>query len=243
MYNSRGSTYLILNKFSNAIGDFRKALKLDPNNIAAFLNQCRGEFFLAIDLKNDKLLSKAMKKIKVAIKKFPNCIDCYLLATSVLCAQKKFEEADMYFEEANKLLPKTPELYAYRGLRMLEWKNDFEKASQLIQKAIELDSKCGLAYELLAKVKYLSRNAVEAVKLYDKAISLAIFPKEITHLFTQRNIIVAEMQARKTVFAKFEQNREQREQGRCDQSQYIEQDVLTRFFCYQLLRAFTNISI
>lgn len=111
----------------------------------------------------------------------------------VLIANGRFEEANSVYEEAIKHLPKIADLYALHARLILEWKNDFMKAKNLMTKTIEVDETCKLAYGELAQLENASGRPDRAIAFFDKAISLAIDPQDLLTLHKLKNTLVAEV--------------------------------------------------
>lgn len=134
-----------------------------------------------------------MNEFKNAIEKFPNCVECYSLMAQVLCDQQQFEQADQFYEKATKMAPENASFYVHRGVMMLQWKGDIEKSVSLMQKALEVDDKCELAYETLGTVEVQRANLEKAMSLFESAIKLARSQREMCHLYALRNAALAQI--------------------------------------------------
>lgn len=77
---------------------------------------------------------------------------------------QQYDQADIYFAKALEKDPKNATFYVHRGLLQLQLNGNINKAVEYIQKAIEVDKKCELAYESLGSIevqRYASFNYVQ----------------------------------------------------------------------------------
>lgn len=190
LYNIRGDVYLTLHKTPEALADYTKAVELAPNHIIAYVKKCCAQYKLDLD---HKRLLDSMDKFKNAKKTYMDCFESFATLAEVLMANHRFEEANKYYEDAILLFPRTALLYALRGRLVLQWKKDFTASIELMEKAIEIDDTCKLAYVELAQLESASGNVARAIRLFDRAISLAIIPVEIIALYKLRIMLAAEI--------------------------------------------------
>jgi len=81
---------------------------------------------------------------------------------------QQYQKADTYFAKAIEVDPEHAVVYVHRGLLQLRWNGDVDKTIEYINKALELDEKCVLAYESLGNIE-LQRyvfNVIVLILLY-----------------------------------------------------------------------------
>lgn len=142
-----------MEKINEAREDFQKAVTLNPDYPIAYIQKLYGDYRYALQMQDMGLLFENMENFRKAIKKFPNCSECYILFGQVLAERQSFEEAEDLYKQALKVNPSNPTILVHRGLLLLQWKNDIEGAVKLIREAIELDKKCEFAYETLGTIE------------------------------------------------------------------------------------------
>ena len=101
----------------------------------------------------------------------------------------------------------------YRTL-LLQWKQDCDAAIAMITKALEVDSECDFAHEMLATIAiqqfvklfrflyhklcwYFRSNVAKALEHFDKAIEFSRTESEMAHLYSLRAAAVAQENIRK----------------------------------------------
>lgn len=193
IYHQRAQIFILIDQLPEALKEFEIAVKLAPNNAMAYVQKCYAEYRLALMSQDQMRLIIVMNEFKNAIGKFPDCVECYSLMAQVLSDQQQFDQADQFFEKAIKLAPENASLYVHRGIMLLQWKGDIEKAVDYMNRALEVDDKCELAYETLGTVEVQRANLDRAVELFEKAIKLAKSQTEMCHLYALRNAAVAQI--------------------------------------------------
>ncbi|XP_045480161.1 mitochondrial import receptor subunit TOM70 [Harmonia axyridis] len=187
VYHHRGQFKLLMEKINEAREDFQKAVTLNPDYPIAYIQKLYGDYRYALQMQDMGLLFENMENFRKAIKKFPNCSECYILFGQVLAERQSFEEAEDLYKQALKVNPSNPTILVHRGLLLLQWKNDIEGAVKLIREAIELDKKCEFAYETLGTIEVQRGNLLLAIELFNKAIELVRSEMEVVHLFSLRD--------------------------------------------------------
>ncbi|XP_011199679.2 mitochondrial import receptor subunit TOM70 [Bactrocera dorsalis] len=193
IYHQRAQIYILLDQLPEALSEFEKVVKLSPNHAMAYIQKCYAEYRMALLSQDQMRLMIVMNEFKNAIEKFPDCIECYSLMAQVLADQQQFQQADQFYEKALKVAPENASLYVHRGVMLLQWKGDIDKAITLINQALEVDNKCLLAYETLGTIEVQRANLNRAVELFEKAIKLSKSKSEMGHLYALRNAAVAQL--------------------------------------------------
>ncbi|XP_017484532.1 PREDICTED: mitochondrial import receptor subunit TOM70 [Rhagoletis zephyria] len=193
VHHQRAQIYILIDQLPEALNEFEKVLKMAPNHAMAYIQKCYAEYRMALMSQDQIRLMIVMNEFKNAIEKFPDCVECYSLMAQVLGDQQQFQQADQFYEKALKLAPENASLYVHRGIMLLQWKGDIDKAIELMNRAVEVDNKCLLAYETLGTIEVQRANLNRAVELFEKAIKLAKSRSEMGHLYALRNAAVAQV--------------------------------------------------
>jgi len=192
VFHHRGQVYMLLDKPAEAMSDFAKAVALNSNFPIALGQKLYTDYRLAVSLGDAAKMQDAMQAFEEAIRKFPDCPECYLLYAQVLSDQQDFKKADDFFKKALEVDPQNATAYVHRGLLQLQWKGDVS-ATKLIEEAIHLDPKCEFAYETLGRIEIQRGNLTRAIELFDMAIPLSKTEVEIAHLFSLKDATLAQV--------------------------------------------------
>jgi len=165
IFHVRGSIYFALNRNDEALRDFQKASRLEPQNPECWLMLSRAllrERRLEESVEAAKRALKiqpgmidagltlisvfdiqqrnkeALEAIEVLMKNVPNSVDYLILKGQFLSRQKKFQEAKEAYTEALKQMPNHP--IARIGRAQIwqneeNWKNAYEDVSEAIKAA------------------------------------------------------------------------------------------------------------
>lgn len=193
IYHQRAQIYILLDQLPEALSEFEQAVKMAPNHAMAYVQKCYAEYRLALMSQDQMRLMRVMNEFSNAIEKFPNCVECYSLMAQVLTDQQQFPQADQFYEKAIKMAPGNASLYVHRGIMSLQWKGEIDKAVGLINRALEVDDKCELAYETLGTIEVQRGQLERAIELFESAIKLAKSQSEMCHLYALRNAAVAQI--------------------------------------------------
>ncbi|KAH8260097.1 hypothetical protein KR026_003074 [Drosophila bipectinata] len=197
IFHQRAQILLLLEQIEPALVEFSKAVRLAPNHAIALVQQCYAEYRLSLLVGDQRRLEAVMRSFEQAIEKFPDCVECYSLMAQVLADQQQFPQAQQYYEKAMKLAPNNPALIVHQAIMMLQWRGDIDKAVELLNKAIEVDPKCELAYETLGTVEVQRANLKKAVELFEKALLYAKSQAELIHVYSLHNAAVAQINVTK----------------------------------------------
>lgn len=197
VYHQRGQVYILLEQLDKAVEEFTKSVELAPEQGITYVQKCYSQYRLAYTTQNQLALMNVIGEFKEAIDKFPNCVECYSVMAQVLTEQGQYEQADSFFEKAIKLQPTAATMYVHRGIMQLQWNGDIEKAMNYMNKGIEMDGKCELAFETLGTIEVQRGNLENAVELFKKAIHLAKSEPELVHLYALKNAAVAQINVAK----------------------------------------------
>ncbi|MEO0335505.1 MAG: tetratricopeptide repeat protein [Pseudomonadota bacterium] len=161
-----GTGLLGTNKLPQAIGEFRTALELNPNNHVAHNNLA-----LAYFLRNRVEL--AHTHLKKALKIQPQYTEARNNLGRVLIQKKQYEQAIKTLEvaQADLVYPFPEKILTNLGYAYLEY-GRLLKAQQLLKQAVELNRKSCLATNLWAKTYFQQENFYQAAIGFDKAIEV-----------------------------------------------------------------------
>lgn len=197
IYYQRGQVYVLLERLDEALADFTKAVILAPNLCAAAVQKCYAEYRYAMTIQNQVQIYNAIQAAQATVEKFSEHVDGYNILAQILTEQQQFDKADELFEKAIKLAPTQASLYVHRGLLYLQWNGDIQRALDLINKAIEVDDKCELAYETLGTIQVQRGQLESAIGLFEKALKLCLTEIEMVHLYSLRNAAIAQLNVAK----------------------------------------------
>ncbi|XP_015124131.1 mitochondrial import receptor subunit TOM70 [Diachasma alloeum] len=203
IYHHRGQVNLLLENVNEAREDSEKALKLNPQFGIAYAQKCYTDYRHAAMSRMPSLVESAMENFEKSFELFPDCCECYTLYAQMLCDAQSYERADEYFAKAIDKDPKNATIYVHRGLLQLQWCGNVVKAMEYINKALELDDKCEFGYETLGTIEVQRGNLKEAIKLFDKALSLARTGLELTHIFSLQDAAKAQLKIGERLGADF----------------------------------------
>ena len=159
-WNKKGMSYFQKGDLDKAIECFDKSIELDSNFVEAYENSAMAYFG-----KNE--VSHAIDLYTKALSIDPNNTGLYALRGVLYFSIGKVDEG---IEDIFKVMPPTHSLaqeYAIRG--MVEFligeikDKDIHQASEYFEKAIELDSKCALAYNGRAMVIIQTQDKDEKI--------------------------------------------------------------------------------
>lgn len=197
VYHQRGQVFVLLERLEEALADFNKAVILSPELCSAYVQKCYAEYRYALATQNQVQVYHAIQATQKAIEMFPNNTESYNILAQILTEQQQFDKADELFEKAIDLAPTHATLYVHRGLLYLQWNGDIQKALGYLNKAIEVDEKCELAYETLGTIQVQRGLLEQAVELFEKALTLSRTEIEMVHLYSLRNAAIAQLNVAK----------------------------------------------
>lgn len=194
VHMERGEVFCILNQFHIGLQEFKKALKLTSHNVDAKLRHYFAEYMLA-KATNCLHFLPLLHKIKIATMEIPDCEKKFMLNIMILEDHQQYEEANAVYEKAIIMFPKTASLYFNYARFLLKWRGDEYAYLKLINKAIEIDDKCVLAYISLANFKIQRGCIGEVRELFKKAIFSCRLPTEMYPIYVRLHTATAEYAA------------------------------------------------
>ncbi|XP_070203159.1 mitochondrial import receptor subunit TOM70-like isoform X2 [Littorina saxatilis] len=131
IYHHRGQQLLLMERLEEAMLDFQKSIILSPHFPTSYVQKAFAEHRKAMTLGSPLGLEQAQKSFEAAIQRFPRCSDAFMLYGQSLCDLGQFDKADKQFEKALELEPDNANTIVHRGLLVLQWKSDTDKALQI----------------------------------------------------------------------------------------------------------------
>ena len=164
LYNIFGSTNLALNQFKNAIGNFKKAIKINPNLPIIFYN-------LGLSFHYDKNFESALSSYEKAIKLNPDHADTYCNMGMSFNEKGDFKRAIKSYRKTLEINP--DHMGAHYNLGAIYSKTgELNLAIKNYKKATSLNPKNASSYNSLGEVYYKMGNLNESIINYKKAIEL-----------------------------------------------------------------------
>ncbi|ALC39781.1 Tom70 [Drosophila busckii] len=193
VFHQRAQILLLLEQIDEALSEFDKAVRLAPQHAVAYVQKCYAEYRLSLMKGDQQRLERVIGDFERAIEKFPECVECYSLMAQVLADQQQFAQAQQFYEKAMKMSPANPALLVHQAIMVLQWRGDIDAAVTLLNRAIEVDPKCELAYETLGTVEVQRAQLQRAVELFEKALLYAKSQAELVHVYSLRNAALAQI--------------------------------------------------
>ncbi|MCK4731787.1 MAG: tetratricopeptide repeat protein, partial [Methanophagales archaeon] len=137
-YNNRGNAYSKLKQHEKAIGDFSKAIELNPKEAGFYFN--RGSTYLKLNR-----YKKAIEDFDRAIELNPEDTEAYLNCGVAHRYLSQYEEAIEDLNRAIELNPKDGRAYSNRGSVYIDLRRN-EEAIEDYNKAMELNPNLAAAY-------------------------------------------------------------------------------------------------
>jgi tetratricopeptide (TPR) repeat protein len=164
LYNIIGATNKSLDKLSEAIEAYNKALSIKPD-IADVHNN------IGNALKSLGRLEEAMEAYKKALSIEPEFVETHNNRGNVLREQSKLDEAIEAYNKAISIKPDFTDAYNNMGIA-LKQQGRLEEAIEAYNKALSIKPKYAEAYNNLGIALKLQGRVDEAIEAYNKALSI-----------------------------------------------------------------------
>jgi tetratricopeptide (TPR) repeat protein len=166
-YSNKGSVNIYLGRYQEALKDNEKALSISPNFPEAWLGK-------GVALYNLNRLDEAITCYNKALKLLPNFPNAYNNRGGAYFKQKKYNEAIADFKTALRFAPNYEEARVNLALALIELQQYTEAENELL-KVNNDPRKFTTLSDLYLKQGLLLYNqgkAIEAIQLYEKALSV-----------------------------------------------------------------------
>ena len=172
VFYHRGQIYFLLQDNENALKNYEQCLELDNNHALSKIQ-------LAIVNYRMGNVDEATKIFETAKRQHPKNPDVFYYRGEIYLDQQKVEEAIAQFDHAISINPRLPLSYLNKGIVHFHIKGDLDGAIELVQKAIEVDPRCDLAFTHLAQMYMQQGKLDEAIITYKRAVDLSRTPGDI----------------------------------------------------------------
>ncbi|KAJ7378009.1 Mitochondrial import receptor subunit TOM70 [Desmophyllum pertusum] len=199
IYHHRGQIYFLSEKLHEAKEDFEKCINLNDSFIPAKIQLAYCIYKSAALQQSPILAHGAVEMLQKTVEKYPESGDAHSLYAQVLQDMQQFSKAEEHFDDAIKLEPQNPVHRVYKGMLMLQSRQDVEKAVELVNEALVIDEKCDFAYETLATLEVQRGNLDRAIELFNKAIALVRTESELAQTFSLREAAKAQKYVTETL--------------------------------------------
>ncbi|KAM7534876.1 hypothetical protein Aperf_G00000104839 [Anoplocephala perfoliata] len=198
VYLHRGQTHLLMGNLEAADKDFAEAIRLKPDFSVAQAQHLYLNYRKAASEGRMSDHKKVLNDFKLLIEKFPTCIESHSVYAQILTELGNFGESDKEFAKIIELSPNSGMAYAQRGILYLRLKQDTETAEKWIEKGLEADPHCELAWELRGQLAMEKGEHEKAVEYFQKALDETRISSDRIHLFALREGVKAQLKVAKT---------------------------------------------
>lgn len=164
LFEARGRNFLNWQRLDDAVGDFSKAIEINPQNILAYAG--RGPIYL-----ETKRYEQALSDFNTIIKLNPQASPAYDLRSQTYRRLQRFEEAISDASKYIELKPKQPIAYTKRGI-LYALINNTQQALKDFQQAVELDEKAIIPTINMGLIYYEQEERNLAIAQFKRATEL-----------------------------------------------------------------------
>ncbi|KAK1828370.1 hypothetical protein QBC39DRAFT_359389 [Podospora conica] len=172
IYYHRAQLYFIKGEFAEAAKDYQKSIDLDKDFIFSHIQLGVTQYKLGS-------IASSMATFRRCMKNFEKTPDVYNYYGELLLDQAKYQEAIEKFDTAIELEKQTKPTcmnvlpLINKSLTLFQWKQDFEEAEKLGQKALIIDPECDIAVATMAQLLLQQGKVTEALAYFERAAELA----------------------------------------------------------------------
>ncbi len=164
VYLKRGSAYMIIGKYPQAINDATEVIKLKPSILDAYFIRgvCRFETREYVTSREDLTYFVARDKTNPA---------AFNYLAALFFMNKEYTEALQQYSEVIKLNPQFPDAYTNRGM-MFHYKQDYFSAIQDYNEALKLNPQNVTAYNNRGAARLMLKDFKGSIEDFTQAIAL-----------------------------------------------------------------------
>ena len=197
IYYHRAQLHFILNEFADAAKDYQKSIDLDREFIFSHIQ-------LGVTQYKMGSIASSMATFRRCIKNFDKVPDVYNYYGELLLDQQKYQDAVEKFDTAVDMEKQSKPLgmnvlpLINKALALFQWKQDFQEAEKLCQKALiskyslcicfitgadlfTVDPECDIAVATMAQLLLQQGKVIEALKYFERAAELSRTEGEIVN--------------------------------------------------------------
>ncbi|KAJ5819998.1 mitochondrial outer membrane translocase receptor [Penicillium riverlandense] len=178
IYYHRAQLHFILGEFAEAAKDYQKSIDLDRAFIYSHIQ-------LGVTQYKMGSVASAMATFRRSVKNFEDVPDVYNYYGELLLDQQNFSEAIEKFDKAVEMEKQNKPMginvlpLINKALALFQWKQDFQEAENLCQKALIIDPECDIAVGTMAQLLLQQGKVSQALKYFQRAAELARTEGEI----------------------------------------------------------------
>ena len=177
-YQVRGLARVYQGRYTDAIGDFRKGLSLEPDNTSMRHN-------LILCLQRDNRKDEALLAADTLVAMFPKYAPGMAIRSDLLWERGDSVGALEWVDKALEINRYDADMLHHRGV-MLARLERYEEAEKDLDRAIYLDPGNSGAYITRAMIRYFRNNLNGALADYD--MSIVIDPSSVTGHYNRGNL-------------------------------------------------------
>ncbi|KAL8848733.1 MAG: hypothetical protein Q9221_006277 [Calogaya cf. arnoldii] len=180
IFYHRAQLQFIVGDFAEAAKDYQKSIDLDRDFIFSHVQ-------LGVTQYKMGSIASSMATFRRCIKNFDKTPDVYNYYGELLLDQQKYAEAVENFDTAIELEKQSKPTgmnvlpLINKALAMFQWKQDFQEAQKLCQKALIIDPECDIAVATLAQLLLQQGKVTDALKYFEEAAGLSRTEGEIVN--------------------------------------------------------------
>ncbi|KAL9609018.1 MAG: hypothetical protein Q9167_006181 [Letrouitia subvulpina] len=180
IYYHRAQLHFILSEFTEAAKDYQKSIDLDRDFIFSHIQ-------LGVTQYKMGSIASSMATFRRCIKNFDKVPDVYNYYGELLLDQQKYQEAIEKFDRAIEMEKQTKPWgmnvlpLINKALALFQWKQDFQEAEKLCQKALIIDPECDIAVATMAQLLLQQGKVTDALKYFERAAELSRTEGEIVN--------------------------------------------------------------
>ncbi|ANE49806.1 adenylate/guanylate cyclase domain-containing protein [Flavisolibacter tropicus] len=167
--NRRGSAIM------TGLKHIEQAIDIDPDFALAHAGYADGNLLAAFYglMPPLQVLYKAKESAEKAIELNPTLSEAYCSLGTFYTFERKWKEAEGYFQKAISLNPNYPQVYYWYGLDLLAWViGDFDEAEQYGQMALKLDPYSAITHGALGAILFSVGKFKDAIKACKAGLEL-----------------------------------------------------------------------
>ncbi|EWC48880.1 mitochondrial import receptor subunit tom-70 [Drechslerella stenobrocha 248] len=180
IYYHRAQLHFISFEYTEAARDYQKSIDLDRDFIYSHIQ-------LGVTQYKQGSIASSMATFRRCVKNFESSPDVFNYYGELLLDQTKFEEAIEKFDRAIDLEKKEKPMgmnvlpLINKALAVFQWKQNYEEAERLCQKALILDPDCDIAIATIAQLLLQQGKVEEALTYFERAADLSRTEPEIVN--------------------------------------------------------------
>ena len=195
IYYHRAQLHFIKSEFGEAAKDYQKSIDLDKDFIFSHIQ-------LGVTQYKMGSIASSMATFRRCMKNFSQVPDVYNYYGELLLDQQKYQEAIEKFDTAVEMEKTTKPLgmnvlpLINKALALFQWKNDFDEAEKLCEKALIIDPECDIAVATMAQLLLQQGKVTEALKYFERAAELSRTEGEIVNALSYAEATRTQLEVR-----------------------------------------------